>query len=128
MYSFERSMSYFDNSIDSWGLQQFKQLKTPRMGETTRVGEPLDLVDRFERNPRCVCISGQKRFHIGSAFESAEWRIYYNGDKEDVPDANIFHHFNRQSKKVMVSACMRWEGSHRTNFCKWRLLESKCRT
>jgi len=42
--------------------------------------------------------------------------IYYKGEKKDVPEANLFHHSNRQSKKVMVSACLSWNGATKPLF------------
>ena len=37
-------------------------------------------------------------------------RVYYKGQKKDVPDKNLTHQTNRQSIKVMVSAALTWHG------------------
>ena len=37
-------------------------------------------------------------------------RVYFKGKKSDVPDENLCHPTNKQSKKVMVSAALTWYG------------------
>ena len=37
-------------------------------------------------------------------------RVYYKGNKRDVPEQNLFHNTDRQSIKVMVSAAFTWHG------------------
>ena len=38
-------------------------------------------------------------------------RVYFKGDKKDVPAKKLCHQSNRQSKKVMVLACLTWHGA-----------------
>ena len=99
------------------GYKQFKRIKTPRMTEGTRqrrTERAGRLADRFERNPRLVekCVfQDEKDFPLEVPLNHQNDRVYFQGDKKDVPEENLFHQSNRQSKKVMVSACLTWNGA-----------------
>ena len=46
-------------------------------------------------------------------FESLLYIIYIlhiDGRKSDIDDSRLFHQLNKQSVKVMVSACITWNG------------------
>ena len=58
----------------------------------------------------------EKDFTLKVPMNPQNDRVYYKGDKKDVPEANLFHHSNRQSKKVMVSACLSWNGATKPLF------------
>ena len=38
-------------------------------------------------------------------------RVYGFENKHNIQDSLLFHHTNKQSKKVMVSACVTWKGA-----------------
>ena len=48
----------------------------------------------------------EKDFTLEIPFNSQNSRVYGKGKKNDVPNASLSHEKNRQSKKVMVSACL----------------------
>jgi len=99
------------------GYKQFKRLKTPRMSETTRqrrTERSGRLADCFEKNPRLIekcAFQDEKDFTLEVPLNPQNDRVYFKGDKKDVPEENLFHQTNRQSKKVMVSACLTWNGA-----------------
>jgi len=103
-------------------LNQFKRMKTPRMSDVTRKRRRSRagmLADRFEKNPRLVekCVfQDEKDFTLEVPTNAQNNRVYGKGGKKDVPDDNLFHHMNRQSKKVMVSACLSWNGATKPFF------------
>ena len=43
-------------------------------------------------------------------------RLYGFEDKDNIQDNRLFHHTNRQSKKVMISACVTWKGAKKPFF------------
>lgn len=98
------------------GYKQFKRMKTPRMTETTsqrRTERAGRLADRFESNPRLIekcAFQDEKDFPLEVPLNPQNDRVYFKGDKKDVPEENLCHQSNRQSKKVMVSACLTWNG------------------
>ena len=100
----------------------FKRLKTHRMSETSRERRTVragKLADRFERNPllieKCV-FKDEKDFTLEVPLNPQNNRVYYKGEKKDVPQENLCHQSNRQSKKVMVSACLSWNGATKPFF------------
>ena len=42
--------------------------------------------------------------------------MYGNGSKSEIDDACLFHQTNKQSKKVMVLACVTWNGATKPFF------------
>ena len=116
------SRSSVKRLVKSRGLRQFKRLKTPRMSETTRERRTIragKLADRFERNPRLIekCVfQDEKHFTLEVPLNPQNDRVYYKGEKKDVPQENLCHQTNRQPKKVMVSACLSWNGATKPFF------------
>ena len=45
-------------------------------------------------------------------------RVYGFENKHNIQDSLLFHHTNKQSKKVMVSACVTWKGASKPFFWK----------
>ena len=103
-------------------ISGFKRLKTPGMNDGTR-GRRLErasnLVRKFEQNPRMVeraVFQDESPFTLEVPVNSQNNRVYFKGDKSDVPEENLCHQGNRQSKKVMVSAGLTWHGATRPFF------------
>ena len=99
------------------GLKQFKRLKTQRMSEGTRerrtkiAGALAERIGTNSRNiERCVW-QDEKDFTLEVPLNPQNSRVYVNGSKNDVDDKRLFHPTNKQSIKVMVSACLTWYGA-----------------
>jgi len=56
---------------------------------------------------RCVW-QDEKDFTLEVPLNPQNSRVYVNGSKTDVDDKRLFHPTNKQSKKMMVSACVTW--------------------
>jgi len=103
-------------------LRPFKRIKTPHMSEVThqqRTDRAGKLAARFERNLRLIekcAFQDGKDITLEVPLNQQNNCIYFKGEKKDVPEANIFHHSNRRSKKVMVSACLTWNGATKSPF------------
>ena len=116
------SRSSVKRLVKSRGLRAFKRLKTPRMSEVTRqrrTERAGRLADRFEGNPRLIekCVfQDEKDFTLEVPLNPQNDRVYSKGEKKDVPESNLYHNTNRQSKKVMVSACLTWNGATKPFF------------
>lgn len=98
------------------GYKQFKRIKTPHMNDGTRqrrVERAGNLLDKFQSNPRiieCAVFQDESDFPLQVPTNVQNNRVYYKGQKQDVPDENVYHQSNRQSVKVMVSAALTWHG------------------
>lgn len=107
--------------VKSRGLRQFKRLKTPMMSagtkerRTTRAGL---LAERFGKNrmiEKCV-FQDEKDFTLDIPINHQNSRVYGSNRKSDIPAENLFHPQNRQSQKIMVSACVSWKGATKPFF------------
>ncbi|XP_066916153.1 uncharacterized protein [Clytia hemisphaerica] len=107
--------------VRSKSLRQFKRLKTPMMSSgtkerrTTRAGE---LAERFGKNrmvEKCV-FQDEKDFTLDIPINHKNSRVYGSQTKSEISADHLFHIQNRQSKKVMVSACVSWEGATKPRF------------
>ena len=103
------------------GWKQYKQIKTSRMSEgpkkrqTERVGA---LGERFS-NKRSVekCVwQDEKDFMLEVPLNHQNSRVYRKNRKGDISEDRLFHNTNRQSKKVIVSACIKWYGATKPFF------------
>ena len=103
-------------------INQFKRVKTPQMNERTktrRVERAAGLVEKFKNNPRMIeraVFQDESDFPLEIPLNSQNDRVYYKGQKRDVPDENLYHPTNRHSVKVMVSAALTWHGVTRPIF------------
>ena len=83
-----------------------------------------NLAERFDRNPRLVekfAYQDEKDFTLEVPTNIQNNRVYLQGKKDQVPDENLFHQKNKQSIKVMVSACLTCNGATKpilVNRCK----------
>ena len=53
----------------------------------------------------------EKDFILYVSLNSQNRHVYGFENKDNIQDNCIFHHTNRPSKKVMVSACVTWKGA-----------------
>eukprot|EP00111_Clytia_hemisphaerica_P015309 TCONS_00045177-protein len=103
------------------GWKQYKRIKTPRVTEGTkkrRTERSGALAERFSHKrsvEKCV-FQDEKDFTLDVLINSQNSRVYSQGKKADVPDKRLYHEKNRQSKKVMVSACVTWHGATKPFF------------
>ena len=103
------------------GWKQYKRIKTSRMSEGTkkrRTERAGALAKRFS-NKRSVekCVwQDEKDFTLEVPLNHQNSRAYGKNRKGDISDDRLFHNTNRQSKKVMVSACIRWYGATKSFF------------
>ena len=58
----------------------------------------------------------EKDFTLEVPLNPQNDRVYSKGEKKDVPESNLYHNTNRQSKKVMVSSCLTWNGATKPFF------------
>ena len=86
------------------------------MNETTRtrrVERAACLHQKFTKNPQMIeraVFQDESDFPLKIPLNNQNDRVYFKGQKKDVPDENLFHSTNRQSIKVMVSAALTWYG------------------
>ena len=102
-------------------LKQFKRVKTPRMSSATqqrRTERAGALAEKFSKKrsiERCVW-QDEKYFPVDVPFNAQNNRVYGMDKKDKIPGNRLFHHANKQSKKVMVSACVTWKGATKPFF------------
>ena len=79
-----------------------------------------NFTERFDRNSRLVekfAYQDEKDFTLEVPTNIQNNRVYFEGKKDQVPDENLFHQKKKQSIKVMVSACLTWNGATKPFFC-----------
>ena len=64
---------------------------------------------------RCVW-QDDKDFTVDVPFNAQNNRVYGIDKKDKIPGNRLFHHANKQPKKVMVSACVAWKGTTKPFF------------
>ena len=77
------------------------------------------MAERFHHNPRLVekfAYQDEKDFTLEVPTNIQSNRVYFKGKKGQAPDENLFHQKNKQSIKVMVSACLTWNGATKPFF------------
>ena len=76
------------------------------------------LADRFRKSrsvEKCVW-QGEKDFTFDVPLNSQNSRVFGFENKDNIQDNSFSHHTNRQSKKVMVSACVTWKSATKPFF------------
>ena len=97
-------------------------MKIPHMNNGTRDRRIIrsgNLAERFDCSPRLVekfVHQGEKDFTLEVSTNIQNNRVYFKEKKYQVPDENFFHHTNKQSIKVTVSACLTWNGAIQSFF------------
>ena len=95
-------------------INRFKRMKTPHMNNGTRdrriirsgnLAEHIDHKSRLVEKFACQAEKGYT-FEVPTNIQNK--RVYFKGKKNQVSDENLFHQTNKQSIKVMVSACLTW--------------------
>ena len=103
-------------------ISQFKRMETPQMNNGTGIRRTIrlrNLAERFNRNPTLVekfAIYDEKDFMLEVPTNIVNNTVYFKGKKGQVPDENLFHQTNKQSIKVMASACLIWNGTTKSFF------------
>lgn len=103
------------------GLKQYKRLKTPMMNSGTkerRKERAAVLAEKFGKKrmiEKCVW-QDEKDFTLEIPMNPQNSRVYGTTTKSEINDNRLFHRTNRQSKKVMVSACVTWKGATKPFF------------
>ena len=72
-----------------------------------RVERARCLLEKFEINPRMIertVFQDKSEFPPQIPINSQNDRVYFKGQKKDVPDKNHSHQTNTQSVKVIVSS------------------------
>ena len=64
---------------------------------------------------KCV-FQDEKDFTLEVPINHQNSRVYGKSQKIDISDERLFHTTNRQSAKVMVSACLTWHGATKPFF------------
>ena len=73
-----------------------------------------NLAEHIDRNSRLVekfAYQDEKGYTFEVPTNIQNKRVYFKGKKNQVSDENLFHQTNKQSIKVMVSACLTWNGA-----------------
>ena len=97
-------------------------MKTPRINDGTRqrrTERAEALVARFRSDKRKIekCVwQDEKDFTLEVPLNPQNCRVYGEGTKSDIEDTRLFHQSNKQSVKVMVSACITWNGATKPFF------------
>ena len=110
-------------------INQFKRVNEPQRNDGTkewRFQRASSLVERVGKNPRMVeklVWQDEKGFPLHLVTNSQNNRVYFKGQKSDVPAKNLFFQSKRQSKKVMVSAALTWQGATKPFFVNKRGLK-----
>ena len=76
------------------------------------------LAEKFSKKrsiERCVW-QNEKDFTVDVPFNAQNNHVYGMDKKDKIPGNRLFHHANKQSKKVMVSACVTWKGATKPFF------------
>ena len=103
------------------GLKQFERLKTTMMSygmQEKRTKRARALEDRFRKScsvKKCVW-QDEKDFTLDVPLNSLNIRAYGFENKDNIQDNPLFYHTNRQSQKVMVSACVTCKGATKSFF------------
>ena len=103
-------------------INQFKRMTTLHMNNGTRDWRRIrsgNFAERFDRNPRLVekfAYQDEKDFTLEVPTNIQNNRVYFKGKKDQVPDENLFHQTNKQFIKVIVSACLTWNGATKPFF------------
>ena len=98
-------------------------MKTPHINNGIRDQRTIrsgNLAEHFDRNSRLVekcAYQDEKDFMLEVPTNIQNKNVYFKGKKDQVPDENLFHQKNKQSIKVMVSACLTWNGATKPFFC-----------
>ena len=106
---------------NSW--KQYRRIKTPRMSEgrkmrlTERAGALAEKFSNKRSVEKCAW-QDEKYFMLKVPLNHQNNRVYGKQRKGDISDDRLFHNTNRQSKKVMVSACITWYGATKPFFVK----------
>ena len=97
-------------------------MKTLHMNNGTRdwrTTKKGNWAERLDRNPRLVekfAYQDEKDFMLEVPTNTQNNRVYFIGKKDQVPYENLLHQTNKQSIKVMVSACFIWNGATKPFF------------
>ena len=98
-------------------INQFKRMKTPHINNGTRDRRTIrsgNLAEHIDRNSRLVkkfAYQDEKYYTFEVPTNIQNNRVYFKGKKNQVSGENLFHQTNKQSIKVMVSACLTWNGA-----------------
>ena len=89
-------------------------MKTPHMNNGTRdrriirSGNLAEHIDRKSRLVEKFAYQAEKGYTFEVPTNIQNKRVYFKGKKNQVSDENLFHQTNKQSIKVMASACLTW--------------------
>ena len=103
-------------------LNQFKRVSEPQRNDETkkrRSQRATALVERFKVNSQTIeklVWQDEKDFPLQLPLDQQNNRVYFKGKKSDFPHKNLFFKTKRQSKKVMVSAALTWQGATKPFF------------
>ena len=61
-------------------------------------------------------------------FNAQNYRVYVMDKKDKIPGNRLFHHANKQSKKVMVSVCVTWKCATKLFFVNENSLKVNAKT
>lgn len=110
------SRSTVHRILDDSDINQFKRVTTPHMDDKARERRTVragNLGTKFGGNPRMIeraVFQDESDFPLEIPINRQNNRVYFKGQKKDVPRKNLCHEGNRQCKKVMVSAALTWHG------------------
>lgn len=96
-------------------LKSYKRMKTPAMPEGTRqrrLARAAALLTRFPRlgKVKRITFQDEKDFTLQICTNRQNNRVYSQGKKGEIAPERLFHRQNKQSVKLMVSACISWNG------------------
>ena len=102
------------------GLNNFKRVTTPQLEEGAvqrRLGRSRDLRKRFPTwKVKQLVFQDEKDFPIQVPVNRQNNRVYGKGKKSEISSSRLYHRKNKFSKKLMVSACVSWNGTTKPFF------------
>ena len=96
------------------GLKAYRRATTPQVtvaARKRRFDRSRDLIIRFnETHLKKFCFQDEKDFSLQIATNRKNNVVWSTSKKTEIAPERLFHERNRQSKKVMVSAAISWNG------------------
>ena len=100
--------------IKKIGVKNFKRhqsVNLPPGVRERRLERSKKLLTRFPmRKVKLMTFQDEKDFTLEVPTNRQNNRVYSRGKKSDINEERLYHEGNKQSKKLMVSCCLSWNG------------------
>ena len=114
------SLGAVNDIVQKSGLKSLKRHTAPQTKEDAkrrRVERSESLLTRFPTwKVKMLTFQDEKDFTLQVPTNSQNNRVYTRGKKADISSDRLYHNQNRFSMKLMVSACVSWNGATKPFF------------